>query len=266
MANPMDRGLNPSTLLRRSERTLGVGGQHQTLGEERFYLHCPRYEEGVRRICAKSVILFRSDLAENLVRGLLELEQMYQAARKDAQAIGRPVADLEARLGAATVMIHLQLLSKIDELTELAETGTPIADVKRLSENIAPLAATLYSLESRSSVATTGDLNEEERHRIRYYRGERFINLARAVQLRREVQAAANRLRDGQVDEAEAKKARDEKRQEEARALQGRARERFKEIAAAAAELAAQGDIQKELRLDALLKQVQALIANAVSV
>jgi len=252
----MDR----SSLLLRTPRLSRPGTLQQTPAEERFYTECPRYEESVRRVCGKSVILFRSDLAENLVRGLMDLENLHQAAREAAQHVGRNVADLEARLGAAIVVIHLQLIEKIDELAELAQTGTPISDVKRLAENVAPLVSTLYALESRSSIATTGDLNEEERHKLRFYRSARFINLARAVQLRREAQAAKRRLVDSEKDEHEARRENSDKRLQEALALKARANTRLREIHDSCRALAKDGDAAKELALDGLLQQVIALL------
>lgn len=247
-------------MLLRTPRTSRPGASHQTPAEERYYTECPRYEESVRRVCGKSVILFRSDLAENLVRGLMELENLYRDARETAQHVGRNVADLEARLGAAIVVIHLQLISKIDELEELAQTGTPITDVKRLAENVAPLVSTLYALESRSSIATTGDLNEEERNKLRFYRSARYINLARAVQLRREAQAAKRRLADSETDEHDARRDDSQKRLQDALALKQRAQARLKEIHDACHALAEEGDASKELALDALLQQVAALL------
>lgn len=217
-----------------------------TVVEQRFYTAVPRYEETIKRACGRSIIMLRSDIATSLVRGLEDLERDYEAARVDSAQLGRPLAELEARYGAAIVLVHLQILAKVNELEELAASGAPVLDVARLAENVAGLATKLAAIEAHASVATTGDLNEEERNKIRNFDNERFIRLAEAVQLRREAQATRSRLaeglRDNQADLVE------------------RAMARMEEIATATERLSTEYDLRSEVQLDQFLRQLRELV------
>lgn len=240
----MDPTLRP---IRHEERRARAGANKPTAQENRFYDQCPRYEEHVRRVCGKSVIVYRSDVAEALTLELADLELAYKNARSAAQDAGRTQADLEARFGAAITLVHLQVLAKVNELLELAESGAPVADVSRLAQNLRPLAEMLADIEARSSVAVTGDLNEEERLKVRYFTTQRFIDVAQAMQLRREAQAALRRLQDGKTENNQA--------------LVERATERLCEVRADAAALRKSGNADREVALDRSLKQVEALLA-----
>jgi hypothetical protein len=184
------------------------------------------------------------------------LELDYVSARTDSMAQSRPVADLEARYGAAIVLVHLQLLSKVQEISELAGAGTPVADVTRLAQNLTGICEKLAEIEARTSIATTGalagrygDLTEEERLRIKLFKPEQSIRIAEAVQLRREANAAQKRLSDGERDADEP--------------LVMRAKGRMGEIRAAAAKLRQTADLSREVELDQVLKQIEQLTARA---
>lgn len=220
----------------------------QTPLEQRFYTAAPRFEESLKRACGKSVILLRSELAISLVRGLEDLEHDYVAARTDSMAQSRPVADMEARYGAAIVLVHLQVLAKVNELEELATSGTPVLDIARLADNLSGLTKHLAAIEAAMSIAITGDLNEEERNKIRFYDTDRFVRMAEAVQLRREAQAAAKRLTEGKADPSTD--------------LAERARARLSEIQAACDRLASEADLSKEVQLDQILKQISPMLAG----
>src|SRR5690242_17117644 len=116
---------NPSPLSARSRQQAGRTS-NLTASEQRFYTAVPRFEDYVRRACSKSVILLRSDIAESIVHGIKDLEREYSNACEEAVAANRLVADHEARLGATIVLVHLQILAKINELSEFAESGTPV--------------------------------------------------------------------------------------------------------------------------------------------
>lgn len=199
----------------------------------------------MKRVCSKSVIVLRADAAEGLVRGLIDLERDYEAARADSTAQNLPVADLEARFGAALVLVHLQLLSKVTELDELAVAGTPVADVTRLGQNLTGVCEKLAEIEASASIATTGDLNEEERLRIKLFKPELGIRVAEAVQLRREANAASKRFADGQRDGDAG--------------LVERAKARMHDIREAAQKLRAAADLSREVELDQVLKQIDGL-------
>ncbi len=238
--------LNP----RRSTRATGRDARSadSTPLEKRFYTTTPRFEETVQRVCGRSVVVFRADTGDILVRGLEDVERDYESARADSASQQRPVADLEARFGAAIVRVHLQVLTKISELEELAQTGTSTTDVRRLANNLLPLCRKLADIEARASVATTGDLNEEERLRVKFFSTERVCRAADAVQLRREAQAAAKRHGEG-------KSAGDA-------ALVERASIRANEIRSAAQKLRAKADISREVALDRVLKQVDQILTT----
>ncbi len=210
--------------------------------EQRFYSATPRYEENMKRACGRSVIMLRSDIATSLSRGLEDLQHDYETARADSTAQGRQVSELEARFGAALVLVHLQVLSKVNELEELAVQGTPVVDIRRLADNLSALIKKLAEIEAAASVATTGDLNEEERNKIRFYDVKRFARVAEAVQLRRETVAAGKRLNEGLA-------AGDDN-------LVQRARVRLDEIRHAAERLREEADLGRELQLDQMLKQI----------
>jgi hypothetical protein len=214
--------------------------------EQRFYSAAPRFEDIVKRACSRSVIMLRADVAEGMVRGLVDLEVDYESARTDSMAQNRSVSELEARYGAAIVLVHLQLLSKVAELDELAGAGTPIADVTRLAHNLVGICSKLADIEARASIATTGDLNEEERQRIKLFTAERSIRVAEAVQLRREATAANRRLLDGQRDGDDA--------------LVARAKERMADIRSVATTLKKTADLSREVELDQVLKQIEQLV------
>ncbi len=213
--------------------------------EQRFYSAAPRFEEVVKRVCSRSVIMLRADAAESLVRGLVDLEKDYEDARTDSMSQNRAVSELEARYGAAIVLVHLQLLGKVVEIDEIAIAGAPIADVSRLAHNLTGICSKLADIEARASIATTGDLNEEERQRIKLFNAERSIRVSEAVQLRREATAANRRLQDGHRDGDEV--------------LTVRAKARMNDIRTMANKLREGADLSREVELDQILKQVDQL-------
>lgn len=235
---------------RAPERRSRNDKSQQTQQEKRFYDLCPRYEDHVRRVCARSVIVYRSDVAESLTLELSDLEQAYKAARTAAQEAQRSQADMEARFGAAITLVHLQVLAKVHELLELAESGAPVSDVNRLAQHLQPLTAMLSDIEARSSIAVTGDLNEEERNKIRHFAVARFVTIAQAMQLKRETLAAKRRFQDGKNEQDEA--------------LVARAIQRFAEIRADVNLLRSNGNADRDVVLDRSLKVVESLLDEAV--
>ena len=90
MADPLINTQRQRGLGRTSSRSAKLSP-----AEQRFYTAAPRFEDLVKRVCSRSVIVLRSDAAEGLVRGLVDLEHDYEGARSDSRAQNRPVADLE---------------------------------------------------------------------------------------------------------------------------------------------------------------------------